>query len=143
MRYMFLVKGDENTEAGTMPGPEVFEAMNKYNEELIAAGVMLAAEGLAPSSHGLKVRYEGNGKTTVTDGPFTETKELLAGFWLLQVKSREEAIEWAQRAPFGDGFELEVRRIFAPEDLPEGAVPQEVLEKEAQWREANEKPIGS
>src|SRR3989449_4918856 len=100
MRFMVLVKADKNSEAGVMPSQQLLTAMGKYNEELAKAGVLLAAEGLHPSSKGARVRFAG-GKKTVIDGPFTETKELIAGFWLWQVKSKEEAIEWLKRAPFG------------------------------------------
>src|SRR3954447_19627488 len=103
MRFMVLVKANEDSEAGVFPGKEVFAAMGKYNEELVKAGVMLAGEGLHPSSKGARVKFGGEKeKPVVTDGPFAETKELIAGFWILQVRSREEAIEWASRAPFGE-----------------------------------------
>ena len=98
MRFMVIVKENEESEAGVLPSTELFEAMGKYNEELVKAGVMLAGEGLQPSSKGARVKFDGT-KRTVTDGPFAETKELIAGFWLLQAKSREEAIEWVKRAP--------------------------------------------
>jgi len=112
MRFMVIVKGDESTEAGVLPSPEFFAEMGKYNEGLVKAGVLLAAEGLQASSKGARVNFSG-GKQTVVDGPFTETKELIAGFWLFQVNSKEEAIEWVKRCPNphdGD-FEIEVREV--------------------------------
>ena len=115
MRFMVLVKADKNSEAGVMPSQQLLTAMGKYNEQLAKAGVLLAAEGLHPSSKGARVRFAG-GKKTVIDGPFTETKELIAGFWLWQVKSKEEAIEWLKRAPFGM-TEVEIRQVFEAEDF--------------------------
>ena len=115
MRFMVLVKADKNSEAGVMPSQQLLTAMGKYNEDLAKAGVLLAAEGLHPSSKGARVRFAG-GKKTVIDGPFTETKELIAGFWLWQVKSKEEAIEWLKRAPFGK-TEVEIRQVFEAEDF--------------------------
>src|SRR5206468_2636063 len=111
MRFMVMVKATPNSEAGAMPSEELLAAMGKFNEELVKAGVMLAAEGLHPSAKGVRVRFSG-GKRTVIDGPFAETKELVAGFWLWQVKSKEEAIEWLKRAPFGGGTEIEIRQVF-------------------------------
>src|SRR5207248_3188246 len=108
MRFMVIVKASEESEAGVLPSTELLAAMGKYNEELVKAGVMLTAEGLHPSSKGARVRFEGT-KRTVIDGPFAETKELIAGFWLWQVKSKEEAIEWLKRAPFDGGTEVEIR----------------------------------
>jgi hypothetical protein len=116
MRFMMLVKANEDSEAGVLPSKEILAAMGAYNEELVKAGVLLAAEGLHASSKGARVRFSGE-RRTVTDGPFTETKELIAGFWLIQVKSKEEAIEWASRVPFADGEELEVRQVFEAEDF--------------------------
>ena len=115
MRFMMLVKASPETEAGVMPGPELLEAMGKYNEGLIKAGVMLAGDGLQASSKGARVQYSGD-KRTVIDGPFTETKELVAGYWLIQVRSKEEAVEWAKRVPFEDG-EVEVRQVFEESDF--------------------------
>jgi hypothetical protein len=117
MRFMVIVKADKNSEAGVLPSKELFAAMGKYNEELVKAGVMLAAEGLQPSSKGARVKFSG-GSRTVTDGPFAETKELIAGFWLWQVKSKEEAIEWLKRAPFDGGAEVEIRQVFELSDFP-------------------------
>ena len=118
MRFMMLVKANEDSEAGVFPSAEVIDAMGKYNEELMKAGVLLAGDGLHPSSKGVRIRFSGSGKPAVIDGPFAETKELLAGFWMIQVKSREEAIEWASRAPFADGEELELRQVFETADFP-------------------------
>ena len=131
MRFMVLVKADERTEAGVMPSQEELAEMGNYNEELARAGVMLAGEGLHPSSKGARVKYSG-GERTVTDGPFTEAKELIAGFWLIQVKSKEEAIEWAKRAPFREG-EVEIRQVFEDEDFGEEFTP-ELREQEARLR---------
>src|SRR6202795_853331 len=110
MRFMILIKATKDSEAGAMPSEQLLTEMGKFNEELVKAGVMLAGEGLHPSSKGARVRFSG-GKRTVIDGPFAETKELVAGFWLWQVKSKEEAIEWLKRAPF-DETEVEVRQLF-------------------------------
>ena len=137
MRFMILVKATKNSEAGVMPSQELLAAMGKYNEELVKAGVMLAGEGLHPSSKGARVKFQG-GKTTVTDGPFAEAKELVAGFWLWQVKSKEEAIEWLKRAPFDGGAEIELRQVFDPADFGAAATP-EVLEREQRLREQIER----
>ena len=115
MRFMLMVKADNNTEDGTLPDPKLFAEMDKFNEELIKAGVMLAAEGLMPTSKGAKIVYSG-GKKTVVDGPFAESKELVAGFSLWQVKSKAEAIEWLKRAPFQDG-EVELRQLYEAADF--------------------------
>jgi hypothetical protein len=115
MRFMMLVKANEQSEAGAMPSEAELAAMGRYNEELVKAGVLLAGEGLRPSSSGARVKFSG-GKPTVTDGPFAEAKELVAGFWMIDVKSRDEAIEWARRVPFEDG-ELELRQVFETEDF--------------------------
>jgi hypothetical protein len=117
MRFMMIVKADQRSEAGVLPTEKELADMAQYNEQLVKAGVMLAGEGLQASSKGAKVRYEG-GKRTVIDGPFTEAKELIAGFWLIQVKSKEEAIEWAKRVPFTEG-EVELRQVFELEDFGE------------------------
>jgi hypothetical protein len=115
MRFMVLVKADKKSEAGATPDEKILTAMGKFNEELVKAGVMLAAEGLRDSSKGARVKFS-KGKKTVTDGPFAETKELVAGFWLWQVKSKEEAIEWLKRAPFED-TEVEIRQVYETEDF--------------------------
>jgi len=122
MRFIVLVKGDKNYEAGAMPETDLLAEMQKFNEELVNAGVMLAGEGLAPSSKGARVRFSGD-KRTVIDGPFAEAKELVAGFWIWKVKSRDEAIEWLKKAPFRDG-EVEIRQIFETEDFGEELTPE-------------------
>lgn len=140
MRFMILVKASKDSEAGVLPSAELLAEMGKYNEQLIKAGVMLAGEGLQDSSKGARVRFSGN-KRTVIDGPFAETKELVAGFWIFQVKSKEEAIEWVKRAPNpmpGTEAEIEIRQIFEAEDFGDLAqqVP-EVFEAEKKFREAD------
>jgi hypothetical protein len=120
---MVIVKANEESEAGVIPDEKILAAMGKYNEELVKAGVMLAGEGLHPSSKGVRVKFEG-GKRTVTDGPFSETKELIAGFWLWQVKSKEEAVEWLRRAPFDGGTEVELRQVFEAEDFGANLTPE-------------------
>ncbi len=131
MRFMVLVKADKNSEAGVLPSREILEEMGKFNEELVKAGVMLAAEGLQASSKGARVRFSA-GKRTVIDGPFTEAKELIAGFWLWQVKSKEEAIEWLKRAPFED-TEVEIRQVFEADDFGPAFTP-ELREQEDRMR---------
>jgi len=132
MRFMVIVKADKNTEAGVLPSKELLTEMGKFNEELAKAGVMLAGEGLQPSSKGSRVRFSGN-KRTVVDGPFSETKELIAGCWLWQVKSKEEAIEWLKRAPFREG-EVELRQVFEAEDFGADFTP-ELREQEERIRQ--------
>jgi len=122
MRFMVLVKADKDSEAGALPDQKILAAMGKFNEELVKAGVMLAGEGLQPSAKGVRIRFSG-GKRTVIDGPFTETKELVAGFWLWQVKSKEEAIEWLKRAPF-ENTEVEIRQVFEAEDFGAEFTPE-------------------
>src|SRR5438552_18256617 len=123
MRFMVIVKANKDSEAGILPNTEILTAMGKFNEELVKAGVMLAGEGLHPSSKGVRVRFSG-GKHTVIDGPFTETKELVAGFWLWQVKAKQEAIEWLKRAPFGGGTEIEIRQVFEADDFGPQLTPE-------------------
>ncbi|OUL99049.1 YciI family protein [Variovorax sp. JS1663] len=123
MRFMVLVKASPDSEAGVMPTEQLLTEMGKYNEELVKAGVMLAGEGLHPSSKGARVRFDGK-KRTVIDGPFSETKELVAGYWLWQVRSREEAIEWLKRAPFDGGAEVELRQVFEMEDFGAEFTPE-------------------
>ena len=118
MRVMVIVKATEDSESGRLPDTSEFEEMHRYNEELVKAGILLAADGLRDSSYGKRVRFGDKGSTTVVDGPFAETKELVSGFWIWQVSSMDEAVEWARRAPFV-GQELEVRRIFESEDFGE------------------------
>ena len=132
MRFLVLVKADKQSEAGAMPSREMLEAMGKFNEQLIQAGVMLAGEGLHPSSKGARVRFQG-GKKTVIDGPFAETKELVGGFWLWQVKSKAEAIEWLKRAPFREG-EVEIRQVFETADFGDALTP-ELREQEDRQRQ--------
>ena len=135
MRFMVLVKADKNTEAGALPDEKLLTEMGKYNEELVKAGVLLAAEGLHPSSKGARVRFSG-AKRTVIDGPFAETKELIAGFWLWQVKSKQEAIEWVKRCPNpfpGTASEIEIRQVFEAEDFGAEFTP-ELREQEDRLR---------
>jgi len=129
---MVIVKADKSTEAGVLPSKGLLTEMGKFNEELAKAGVMLAGEGLQPSSKGARVRFSGN-KRTVIDGPFSETKELVAGFWLWQVRSKEEAIEWLKRAPFREG-EVEIRQVFEAEDFGDDFTP-ELREQEERIRQ--------
>jgi hypothetical protein len=135
MRYMLIMQAPESMALGgadAPPADEVFEAMGRFNHDLVEAGVLLAAEGLAPSSDGFLVTHDGEGPS-VTDGPFTEAKELVAGFWMLEVASREEAVQWARRCPIGPGVTLQVRRIAEMSDL-EDVAPAEVLDAEATLR---------
>ena len=132
MRFMILVKADANSEAGVLPDEKLLTEMGKFNEELAHAGVLLAGEGLHPSSKGARVRFTGE-KCTVIDGPFIETKELVAGFWLWQVESLEEAIGWVERAPFGPGAEIEIRQVFEAEDFGAEFTP-ELRDQEARLR---------
>ena len=124
MRFMVLVKGNAESEAGVLPSRELLTEMHKFNEELVKAGVLLAAEGLHASSKGARVKFTGMHKATVVDGPFAETKELVAGYWLWQVKSKEEAIEWIKRAPFGPGAEIEIRQVFEAAEFGDNAPPE-------------------
>ena len=138
MRFMLIVKATRESEAGEMPSQEMLTEMGKYNEELVKAGVLLAGEGLHPSSKGARVRFTGD-KRTVIDGPFAETKELIAGFWLIQVKSLEEAVEWVKRCPCptenADGTaEIEIRQVFEEDDFGEEFTP-ELREQERRLRE--------
>lgn len=138
MRFMVLVKATKESEAGVMPTREQLEEMGKFNEEMIKAGVMLAGDGLQASSKGARITYSGS-KHTVTDGPFTEAKELIAGFWIIQVKSKDEAVAWLSRAPFEDG-QVEIRQIFEAEDFGDDLAP-EIREQEARLRaEVSAKP---
>ena len=123
MRFIVLVKASKDSEEGVMPTQNELAEMGKFNEDLVKAGVMLAGEGLHPSSKGARVRFSGK-KRTVMDGPFAETKELVAGFWIWQVKSREEAIEWLKRAPFDGGTEVEIRQIFEADDFGAEFTPE-------------------
>lgn len=134
MRFMLLVKADKNSEAGVLPDEKLLAEMGKYNAEMIKAGILQAGEGLQPSSKGARVKFSGE-KRIVSDGPFTETKELIAGFWIIDVKSKEEAIEWVKRCPNpmpGSESEIEIRQVFELEDFPN--VPPEVKEMEEEFR---------
>lgn len=136
MRVMVIVKANQDSEAGKMPDKDILTAMGNFNDELVKAGVMLAGEGLHPTSRGKRVRF-GPGRKTVLDGPFAETKELVAGFWLWQVKSMEEAVEWLKRAPFEDGEEVELRQVFEADDFGAEFTP-ELREQEERQRAAIE-----
>ncbi len=140
MKFMVMVKATKDSEAGKMPDEKLLTEMGKFNEELVKAGIMRAGEGLHPSSKGARVRFSGS-KRTVTDGPFAETKELVAGFWIWEVKSRQEAIDWVKRCPNpmpGEDSEIEIRQIFSPEDFGEAFTPQ-LREQEARLRAKSEK----
>jgi hypothetical protein len=134
MRFMITVPANAESEAGVLPDEKLLTAMGKFNEEMVKAGVMLAGEGLQPTSKGARLKFSG-GKTTVIDGPFTESKELIAGFWIIQVKSKEEAIAWMKRAPFGDGTVLEIRQVFETEDFAPSDPTGKVREQEEQLRQ--------
>lgn len=140
MRVMVLVKADKDSEAGIMPSEELLTRMGAYNEELVKAGIMLAGEGLHPTSKGVRMRFSGQ-ERAITDGPFAETKELLAGFWLWQVKSMDEAVEWLKRAPFDGGAEIEIRPVFEMEDFGEAMTP-ELREQEDRLRVETAKLAG-
>jgi len=135
MKFMIIMKANKDTEAGVMPSEQALTQMGNFNEELVNAGIMLAGEGLHPSSKGSRVKFSG-GQPAVTDGPFSETKELIAGFWMWEVKSKEEAIEWVKRIPNPDGtdFEVEIRQVFAAEDFGAEFTP-EAREQEERLRE--------
>ena len=137
MRFMVIVKASKDSEAGKMPSTELLTAMGKYNEELVKAGVMLAGDGLAPSAKGARVRFDGT-KRTVLDGPFAETKELIAGYWIWKVNSKQEAIEWLKRAPFDGGEELELRQIFEMEDFGKEMTPELRQQESSQMKRAEE-----
>src|SRR3989440_1320730 len=132
MRFMIIVKATKDSEAGVLPSEQLLTEMGKYNEELVKAGILLAAEGLHPSSKGVRVRFSGRSRTVI-DGPFAETKELVAGFWLWQVKSLEEAVEWVKRSPFDGGAEVEIRPVFEAEDFGAEMTP-ELREQEQRLR---------
>lgn len=133
MRFMVFVPGNADSEAGVMPSTEQLEEMTKYNEELVKAGVMLAGDGLHPTAKGARVRFDGR-ERTVVDGPFTEAKEIVAGYWIWECASREEAIEWLKRAPFDGGTEIELRQVFDPEDFGDAYTP-ELAEREERMRQ--------
>jgi len=137
MRFMVIVPANKESEAGVLPDEKLLTEMGKFNEEMVKAGVMLAGEGLQDSSKGARIKYS-DGKTTVIDGPFTESKELIAGFWLIQVKSKEEAIEWMKRAPFGGGTVLEIRQVFETEDFAPSDPTGEIRAREKGLRAQTE-----
>jgi hypothetical protein len=132
MRFMVIVPASKESEAGILPDEKILSEMGKFNEEMVKAGVMLAGEGLHPTSKGARIKFS-DGKTTVVDGPFIDSKELIAGFWLIRVKSKEEAIAWMKRAPFGDGVVLELRQLFEAEDFGANLTP-ELREQEKRLR---------
>jgi hypothetical protein len=134
MRVMVIVKANKDTEAGQMPSGDMIEKMDRYNDELIKAGVMVDGAGLKPTAQAARVRF-GGGEPVVIDGPFTETKELIAGYWIWQVKDLADAVAWLKKAPFDQGEELDIRPFFEPEDFA-GLASDEVIEKEKGWREA-------
>ena len=134
MRFMMLVKASKDSEAGALPSKELLAAMGQFNEEMAKAGVLLAGEGLQASSKGARITFSGS-KRSVTDGPFAETKELLAGFWMIQVKSKAEAIAWASRVPFADGEVVEVRQVFEASDFPADVFPPEDVAREQELRQ--------
>jgi hypothetical protein len=133
MRVMVIVKADKQSEAGVLPDEKILKDMGKFNEELVKAGVMLAGEGLHASKKGKRVKFEGK-KRTVTDGPFAETKELIAGFWLWQVRSMDEAVEWLKRAPFDGGTEVEIRQVFEAEEFAASDPSGEIRKQEEELR---------
>ena len=136
MRFMVIVKANEQSERGVLPEDEAaLAAMGKFNEELVKAGVMLAGEGLHPSAKGVRINFGAGGKRTVVDGPFSETKELVAGFWLLQTKTREECIEWIKRAPFEPGATIEIRQVHEAEDFAASDPTGELRAQEKRLRE--------
>ncbi len=137
MKFMVIVKANAESEAGAMPDEKILTEMGKFNEELVRAGVMLAAEGLRPSKDGARVRFDGK-RRTVTDGPFAETKELVAGFWVWRCKSKEEALDWLKRAPFDGGTEVELRPVFEAEDFAASDPTGEIRRREAEMRAAIE-----
>ena len=139
MRFMVIVKADKNSEAGVMPSERLLSDMGKHNEQLVKAGIMLAGEGLHPSSKGKRIRFDAADKRTVIDGPFAETKELVAGFWLLQAKSIDEVVEWIKRAPFDGGAELEIRPVFEAEDFGEALTPELRAQEERLRKEIEKK----
>ena len=139
MRFMIIVKATPDSEAGIMPKPEAFEAMGRFNEQLIEAGVLLAGDGLHPSSQGARITSTG-GRIEVLDGPFTESKELIAGFWIISAKNKEEALSWVKRIPFDDGETIELRRVFEAADFAK-VLPPEVIAREEGLRAKNEQRL--
>jgi hypothetical protein len=133
MRFMLFVRADKNTEAGVLPSKELVDAMGRFNEEMLKAGVLLAGEGIHPSSKGARITFS-RGKTTVTDGPFPD-RELVAGFWMIEVKSRDEAVAWAKRVPFADGEVIEIRQVFEAADFPPEVLSPQEAAREQSMRE--------
>jgi len=134
MRFMILVPADKLSESGVLPDEKILKEMGDFNEQLVKAGVMLAGEGLQPTSKGARIRFGADRKTSVTDGPFAEAKELVAGFWIIQTKSKEEAIEWMRRAPFGEGVVLELRQVFETDDFAQVDPTGEIRAQEHRLR---------
>ncbi len=142
MRFMIIVKATKDTEAGVLPSTELLTEMGKFNEELVEAGIMLAGDGLQDSSKGARVRFSG-GKRTVIDGPFPETKELIAGYWVWNVKSKQEAIDWVKRAPFADGDEVEIRQLFEADDFGAELTPELREQEERLARQIKDRQGGA
>lgn len=140
MRFMVMVKSTPEIEKGALPTSEDLATMGKFNEELIDAGVMLAGEGLQASSKGARLNFS-KGKASVVDGPFAEAKELVAGFWIIQVKDLDEAVAWMRRAPMTEGSQLEIRQVYEVSDFPADSVSEETLRREQEWRDQYSKPI--
>jgi hypothetical protein len=140
MRFMVMVKASADSEAGRMPSSEELAAMGRFNEELIDAGIMLAGEGLQASSKGARINF-GKGRTSVVDGPFAEARELVAGFWIIQVKDMDEALAWMRRAPMAEGDQLEIRQVFEVSDFEADSVSEEHLRREQEWRDQYSKPV--
>ena len=134
MRFMILVKASKESEAGAMPSAELVAAMGQFNEEMVAAGVLLAGEGLHPTTKGVRLKFSGGKKPSVTNGPFPATNELVAGFWMIQVASKDEALSWASRIPFTDGEEVEIRQVFETSDFPADVLPPEAAAREEALR---------
>lgn len=141
MRFMIIVKATAASEAGILPTSAELAEMGAFNEQMIDAGIMLAGEGVQASSKGVRVKFQAGQPPVVTDGPFAETKELLAGFWLIQVKDKAEALEWCRRIPFRNGEEIELRQVFEASDFPADGVTKEHLEAEQAWRDKTQKPL--
>ena len=140
MRFMILVKATPESEAGTMPASDALAAMGRYNETLIDAGVLLHGEGLMASAKGVRLRFDGD-RLTLTEGPFPQTGELLAGFWLIDVKSRDEALAWCRRIPFENGEEIELRQVFEASDFAADGPARGHLEREQSWRDQTQRPL--
>jgi hypothetical protein len=140
MRFMLQVRADHTTESGAMPSAELIAAMGKFNQEMIDAGIMLAGDGLHPSAKGARITFSSDG-ARVTEGPFGDPKELIAGFWMIDVKSKQEAIDWARRAPFEPGGVIEIRQVFEPADFPADILPPDAAAREQAWRDEQQQNI--